>query len=57
MNQFRFFEGGGRFVPRLDGRKEFLVRIFQRMEAQRLQCFKEVLFSIQKCLNLSEDPE
>ncbi len=28
----------------------------QRMEAQRLQCFKEVLFLIQKCLNISEDP-
>ena len=28
----------------------------QRMEAQRLQCFKDTLFSIQKCLNISEDP-
>lgn len=27
----------------------------QRMEAQRLQCFKDILFSIQKCLNISED--
>ena len=29
----------------------------QRMEAQRLQFFKETLFSVQKCLNISEDPE
>ena len=28
----------------------------QRMEAQRLQRFKEILFSVQKCLNVSEDP-
>ncbi len=28
----------------------------QRMEAQRLQCFKDIMFSIQKCLNISEDP-
>jgi len=28
----------------------------QRMEAQRLQRFKEILFSVQKCLNISEDP-
>jgi len=28
----------------------------QRMEAQRLQRFKEVLFTVQKCLNISEDP-
>ena len=28
----------------------------QRMEAQRLQSFKESLFMIQKCLNISEDP-
>lgn len=28
----------------------------QRMEAQRLQCFKEILFAAQKCLNISEDP-
>ncbi len=29
----------------------------QRAESQRLQCFKEVLFTVQKCLNISEDPE
>ena len=28
----------------------------QRMEAQRLQQFKEILFTVQKCLNISEDP-
>lgn len=28
----------------------------QEMEAQRLQFFKEVLFSIHKCLNISQDP-
>jgi len=28
----------------------------QRKEAQRLQCFKDTLFSIHKCLNISEDP-
>ena len=28
----------------------------QRMEAQRLQSFKESLFMVQKCLNISEDP-
>lgn len=28
----------------------------QRMEAQRLQCFKDILFSVQKCLNIAEDP-
>jgi len=28
----------------------------QRMEAQRLQSFKESLFMAQKCLNISEDP-
>lgn len=28
----------------------------QRMEAQRLQRFKEILFAVQKCLNISEDP-
>jgi len=28
----------------------------QRMEAQRLQRFKEILFTVQKCLNISEDP-
>ena len=28
----------------------------QRMEAQRLQQFKEILFGVQKCLNISEDP-
>lgn len=28
----------------------------QRMEAQRLQCFKEILFSLQSCLNIAEDP-
>ena len=27
----------------------------QRMEAQRLQQFKDTLFSVQKCLNISED--
>ncbi|XP_040563982.1 protein kinase C and casein kinase substrate in neurons protein 2 isoform X2 [Lepeophtheirus salmonis] len=29
----------------------------QRMEAQRLQTFKDTLFSLQKCLNISDDPE
>lgn len=28
----------------------------QRKEAQRLQCFKDTLFSVHKCLNVSEDP-
>lgn len=28
----------------------------QEMEAQRLQFFKEVLFGIHKCLNISQDP-
>lgn len=28
----------------------------QRKEAQRLQTFKDTLFSIQKCLNIAEDP-
>lgn len=28
----------------------------QIMEAQRLQFFKDTLFSIQKCLNISHDP-
>ena len=28
----------------------------QAMEAQRLQFFKETLFSIHKCLNISQDP-
>ncbi len=28
----------------------------QRMEAQRLQCFKDTLFAVQKCLNVSQDP-
>jgi len=28
----------------------------QRMEAQRLQQFKEILFGVQRCLNVSEDP-
>jgi len=28
----------------------------QRMEAQRLQQFKEILFGVQRCLNISEDP-
>lgn len=28
----------------------------QEMEAQRLQFFKEVLFNIHKCLNISQDP-
>jgi len=28
----------------------------QRKEAQRLQCFKDTLFSVHKCLNISEDP-
>jgi len=27
----------------------------QMMEGQRLQCFKEVLFVIQNCLNISEN--
>lgn len=27
----------------------------QRMEAQRLQFFKDILFTVQKCLNISED--
>jgi hypothetical protein len=27
----------------------------QRIEAQRLQQFKDILFSVQKCLNISED--
>eukprot|EP00096_Caligus_rogercresseyi_P013997 TRINITY_DN6552_c0_g1_i2.p1 TRINITY_DN6552_c0_g1~~TRINITY_DN6552_c0_g1_i2.p1 ORF type:complete len:435 (-),score=129.76 TRINITY_DN6552_c0_g1_i2:348-1652(-) len=29
----------------------------QRMEAQRLQTFKDTLFSLQKCLNISDDAE
>jgi len=29
----------------------------QQMEAQRLQCFKDVLFTVQKCLDVSKDPE
>ncbi|XP_059080696.1 protein kinase C and casein kinase II substrate protein 3-like isoform X2 [Tigriopus californicus] len=29
----------------------------QRMEAQRLQCFKDILFDVQKCLNITENPE
>ena len=29
----------------------------QRREAQRLQEFKDILFAVQKCLNVSEDPE
>ena len=29
----------------------------QRKEAQRLQEFKDILFAVQKCLNISEDPE
>eukprot|EP00095_Tigriopus_kingsejongensis_P003897 maker-scaffold296_size217904-snap-gene-1.16 protein:Tk03897 transcript:maker-scaffold296_size217904-snap-gene-1.16-mRNA-1 annotation:"protein kinase c and casein kinase substrate in neurons protein 2-like isoform 1" len=29
----------------------------QRMEAQRLQCFKDILFDVQKCLNVTENPE
>jgi len=29
----------------------------QEMEAQRLQFFKETLFSIHKCLNISQDPD
>eukprot|EP00088_Acartia_fossae_P017713 TRINITY_DN2012_c0_g1_i2.p1 TRINITY_DN2012_c0_g1~~TRINITY_DN2012_c0_g1_i2.p1 ORF type:complete len:472 (-),score=85.44 TRINITY_DN2012_c0_g1_i2:190-1605(-) len=29
----------------------------QRKEAQRLQTFKETLFSIHKCLNVSQDPQ
>ena len=28
----------------------------QRKEAQRLQTFKDTLFQIHKCLNISEDP-
>lgn len=28
----------------------------QEMEAQRLQFFKDVLFGIHKCLNISHDP-
>jgi GTPase involved in cell partitioning and DNA repair len=28
----------------------------QDMEAQRLQFFKEIMFSIHKCLNISQDP-
>lgn len=28
----------------------------QEMETQRLQFFKEVLFGIHKCLNISQDP-
>jgi len=28
----------------------------QRKEAQRLQCFKDTLFSVHKCLNIAEDP-
>jgi hypothetical protein len=28
----------------------------QRKEAQRLQTFRDTLFSIQKCLNIAEDP-
>lgn len=28
----------------------------QEMEAQRLQFFKEILFGIHKCLNISQDP-
>jgi hypothetical protein len=26
------------------------------MEAQRLQFFKEIMFNIHKCLNISQDP-
>ena len=29
----------------------------QRKEAQRLQTFKETLFSIHKCLDISQDPQ
>ena len=29
----------------------------QRKEAQRLQTFKDTLFQIHKCLNVSADPE
>ena len=29
----------------------------QRKEAQRLQEFKDILFGVQRCLNISEDPE
>jgi len=29
----------------------------QEMEAERLKFFKEVLFSVQRGLNISEDPE
>ena len=28
----------------------------QMNEAQRLQTFKEVLFTVQKCLNISDNP-
>lgn len=28
----------------------------QEMEAQRLQFFKEIMFNIHKCLNISQDP-
>jgi len=28
----------------------------QRKEAQRLQCFKDTLFSVHKCLNIAKDP-
>jgi DNA-binding transcriptional regulator GbsR (MarR family) len=28
----------------------------QDMEAQRLQFFKDIMFSIHKCLNISQDP-
>lgn len=28
----------------------------QEMETQRLQFFKEILFGIHKCLNISQDP-
>lgn len=28
----------------------------QAMEAQRLTFFKEILFSVHKCLNISQDP-
>ena len=38
---------------------EDMTDVFERcqmMEAQRLQRFKEVLFTVQKCLNISADP-
>ena len=38
---------------------EEMTNVFEQcqwMEAQRLQQFKEILFGVQKCLNISEDP-